>query len=494
MDGRSSAQWGRRHKQPQASSLVPALVLAIALTAALVAYAWLGVSSSVPSAYMDEIFHIPQAKKYCQGRFTEWDPMITTLPGLYLASYILLAPWIAIVGADAACTVASLRAVNLFFALANGALIFLCLRLASQARHALHSSASSHADPTRRRFLAIQTLGISLFPLLFFFDFLYYTDGGSLCFVLLCYALALRESSLSSALAGACAVLLRQSNIVWVAFAAAVMLAQRVAVNVPRRAYSESPIAVTQAAVRVVRANLKVYIRLSLPYVLVGLLFLAFIVWNGSIVVGDKTHHQSRVHAVQVFYFALFALVFSWPVLLQFSLLDARQLVRRWQHDSMLRHFLRVTLVLGACVAGLWTVHHFTFAHDYLLSDNRHYTFYIWRRWYMRYEWGKYLLVPAYLAAFWFMWRRLRNDGNSLVWIALWAGATSLTIVPAPLIEFRYFVVPFMLYRLHLRPTLQEAVMEVLFFALVNAITLYLFLSRSFEWPSEPGVPQRFMW
>ncbi|RWW02955.1 hypothetical protein GW17_00033936 [Ensete ventricosum] len=30
----------------------------------------------------DEIFHIPQAQRYCRGDFGTWDPMITTPPGL----------------------------------------------------------------------------------------------------------------------------------------------------------------------------------------------------------------------------------------------------------------------------------------------------------------------------------------------------------------------------------------------------------------------------
>ena len=39
-----------------------------------------------PQPYMDEIFHIPQAQKYCNGTYDSWDPKITTLPGLYLFS------------------------------------------------------------------------------------------------------------------------------------------------------------------------------------------------------------------------------------------------------------------------------------------------------------------------------------------------------------------------------------------------------------------------
>ena len=32
----------------------------------------------------DEPFHVGQTKQYCQGHFYEWDPKITTFPGLYL--------------------------------------------------------------------------------------------------------------------------------------------------------------------------------------------------------------------------------------------------------------------------------------------------------------------------------------------------------------------------------------------------------------------------
>ena len=31
---------------------------------------------------------MPQAQRYCAGRFSEWDPKITTLPGLYLVGAV----------------------------------------------------------------------------------------------------------------------------------------------------------------------------------------------------------------------------------------------------------------------------------------------------------------------------------------------------------------------------------------------------------------------
>jgi len=38
----------------------------------------------------DEIFHVPQVQAYCAGNFSHWDPMITTLPGLYSMSWIAI--------------------------------------------------------------------------------------------------------------------------------------------------------------------------------------------------------------------------------------------------------------------------------------------------------------------------------------------------------------------------------------------------------------------
>ncbi|CAG8471450.1 451_t:CDS:2 [Scutellospora calospora] len=40
------------------------------------------VNTVVPNPYMDEIFHISQAQKYCEGNYFEWDPKLTTPPGL----------------------------------------------------------------------------------------------------------------------------------------------------------------------------------------------------------------------------------------------------------------------------------------------------------------------------------------------------------------------------------------------------------------------------
>ena len=40
------------------------------------------VNKNVDQPYMDEIFHVPQARHYCAGNFSHWDEKITTLPGM----------------------------------------------------------------------------------------------------------------------------------------------------------------------------------------------------------------------------------------------------------------------------------------------------------------------------------------------------------------------------------------------------------------------------
>lgn len=61
--------------KPRATKVVVGLFIGLCVSLALL------VSHVVPDPYMDEIFHVPQAQRYCKGDMT-WDPMITTLPGV----------------------------------------------------------------------------------------------------------------------------------------------------------------------------------------------------------------------------------------------------------------------------------------------------------------------------------------------------------------------------------------------------------------------------
>lgn len=102
--------------------------------------------------------------------------------------------------------------------------------------------------------------------------------------------------------------------------------------------------------------------------------------------------------------------------------------------------------------------------------------------------------------------------------VIIWLAATALSLVTAPLVEPRYFIIPWVMWRLHLPPQPIPAVyrlnrpeeekgivraqvaaysplfLETLWFLAVNAVTGYVFLYKGFEWPQEPGIIQRFLW
>ncbi|XP_069765610.1 dol-P-Glc:Glc(2)Man(9)GlcNAc(2)-PP-Dol alpha-1,2-glucosyltransferase isoform X4 [Narcine bancroftii] len=85
------------------------------------------ISRAQRTPYMDEIFHVPQAQKYCEGIFSEWDPMITTLPGLYLVSTGIIKPvsWLLSWTGTVVCSIGMLRFINLMFNTGNLYLLYL---------------------------------------------------------------------------------------------------------------------------------------------------------------------------------------------------------------------------------------------------------------------------------------------------------------------------------------------------------------------------------
>ncbi len=88
------------------------------------------------------------------------------------------------------------------------------------------------------------------------------------------------------------------------------------------------------------------------PYLAVVLLFATFIVFNGSLVMGDKTHHVPCLHLPQLFYLAVFTCVFSSPhILLHHTSGLLRALITRLKW-SLALVFIALT--------GALAVHYFT--------------------------------------------------------------------------------------------------------------------------------------
>ncbi|XVE76362.1 hypothetical protein DITRI_Ditri12bG0166200 [Diplodiscus trichospermus] len=490
------------------------------------------VNRIVPDPYMDEIFHIPQAQQYCNGNFRSWDPMITTPPGLYYLSLVHVAAlfpgkyFVQLASSfPEVCSAAVLRSVN-------GVLAVLCSVL-------VHEIITHLRPALDDRKATLFVVVLALYPLHWFFTFLYYTDVASLTAVLAMYLACLKRKYIFSALLGAVAVVIRQTNIIWMLFVACsavidITMAHRrdtVKVDNLKASNKDTSLATFNTSVNV-RSNLRkrksqgkgeankpsfcwtntsstsqtsgllheiqaivltswhikweVLVSFS-PFLFVLLAFVAFLFWNGSVVLGAKEAHAVSPHFAQIMYFSLVSSLFAAP--LHFTRGHALDLFQSLWKNRLLGFFLG----FSALIVGLFSVHFFSIAHPYLLADNRHYTFYLWRK-IIKFHWSmKYLLVPFYVYS-WFSIFHLLDKTRRRIWVLVYFLATSAVLVPAPLIEFRYYTIPFYLFMLHsgINDSRSWLVMGVLY-ALVNIFTMRMFLFRPFHWDHEPGV-QRFIW
>jgi len=338
---------------------------------------------------------------------------------------------------------------------------------------------------------------MALFPVLYFFTFLYYTDAGSTMFVLLAYLRALHDRHVTAALAGACAIMFRQTNVVWIVFIAAssacdallgVIMPEkrsdsnRSDANLVRVVFSWLQNAVRNERRSLLRVTV-IIVKAVWPYFLVVFGFVLFVSINGSIVVGAKQDHAAGFHFPQLFYFFGFTVAFS------FVHFVTRETVCGF-FGLAKRNVAALLVVTSLAVAA---VGQFTYVHRYLVADNRHYTFYVWSRIIGRHGAVRYLLVPAHLFCTYAVLRSVAARRNVL-WRLVYLTCLAAVLVPSTLLEFRYFIVPFLMVRLNIpcRP-LRHLIAELGLYVCINMATLYMFLYRPFKWDSVSGV-QRFMW
>ncbi|XP_053695143.1 putative Dol-P-Glc:Glc(2)Man(9)GlcNAc(2)-PP-Dol alpha-1,2-glucosyltransferase [Sabethes cyaneus] len=420
---------------------------------------------------VDEEFHLRQGENYCLWKFDVWDPKITTFPGLYLISALLLGPF-------KFCTTYALRLTSVLASIANVCFIFAIRRKVT----------GNYAES----YVLLESASLALLPPLYFFSHLYYTDVLSVTMVLAMIYFAMQAKNNWGALMASLAVLMRQTNIVWVGFVLGsqmIDLALRLTLSKKKNRYRLPDLfhAITvlirspSLAVELLQESCELFY----GYILVIMAFIDFLYWNGSIVVGDKTAHVAAAHIPQVFYFCLFFAMFSCSQLLTAS----RQLVRF--------AFKRWYISVGCIVLFAYIIKQNTIVHPYLLADNRHYTFYVWNRFYGRWWFARYLPIPVYylivvLFGFSLFGGRKPTVGYSVLWIA----ATLASVALQQLIEVRYFFLPFLVLRLmqtNIRPSSKTFVLELAINVIINAAALYMFCTKEFYWSDYPQ-PQRIIW
>lgn len=358
----------------------------------------------------------------------------------------------------------------------------------------------------------------AIYPPLLLSTLLVYTDSiSSLCVVLMMLvsssgmdrtspSMVLRM--ITTASIGLFAITVRQTNIVWLFFVSGRFFLERMllsgdAINVRRL--------VTTLAV-------------LMPSVVVAGCFIAFLIWNEGIVLGDKTNHQPVTQLAQLSYLgATCAVFFPFQTLLAVH------------QQIFIRRRFAAMFVMTAFIAPSLTVSGGLAFHPYLVADNRHYTNVIYRKVLQDDMIRMHVLVPLATLGWVFLldlfvgvsntddWHKdesvsiLNHSGKKTTVVplnrifsfraalfALFVVCSAICCVPQKLMEFRYFV-----------PCVTVALTSVKFFSLgrsvvyrryaqnarlldtavavlIHAVCCLVFLYRTFTAPD--GSVGRFVW
>lgn len=445
---------------------------------------------------IDELFHIPQGLSCCNGNFSYWDPKITTLPGLYLVTA-------AFIGSYIPCDTYNLRFINLVASCLNLILFSSILQFI-------------YGNQNKSQFkIILQALNLALLPPLYFFSHVYYTDTLSLLFLLMFSTLCfINKSKYFIFIFGVLSVLMRQTNVVWIAMvfghkildilirssrvfgnryltnttlSKRSLIARDIDASKLKRYYGISDVYIA------LKYHLSTFFTTSFQFITVTdwfviiqqltimILFVVFVYLNGSIVVGDKDSHTATLHLPQLLYFLLFYGVFGIPYVLM-KLMSTLKL--------LFRNKLLSVLIAGVF---LFAVHYNTEVHPYILADNRHYTFYIWNRWYGKYDYAKYATVPLYVFLLFSLYDNLK-DQNCISFLLPYSMSLFLALALQRLVEIRYFLIPYIILRLRfVRPSLETVLLEFVWYVILNVITFYIFFTKEIVW-SDFSEFQRIIW
>ncbi|CAG0883110.1 unnamed protein product [Cyprideis torosa] len=446
------------------------LLICVAVLVAGLSTVHFALQSLHPYNVVDEVYHVAIADAYLAGNFTYWHPKVTTPPGLYLVTYAILKPLSFTDFTEKKIeSLEFLRMVNAIGMIFNFLIVYYILKTLWKKMSEVQ--------------VILSTVIIALHPLIVPYGFLYYTDVFSLTAILLTYLMHINGLYALAFPAGIWSLLMRQTNIVWLFF-----ISLNHAIDVydehmyPRVSGKRKKKATQSTWTRFVNFGLDL-LGSCWPYLFHGLAFLAFITWNdGHIVLGDQSSHTPTLHIPQLLYFAAVYLLFHFP----------SALVAVFPRRIKTRTFLSYTFVLT--VLAFLAIHYNTLVHPYLLADNRHISFYVWNKFFLKYpDVAPYAVVPVYLLGFYAL--KKSTDILGLQGQLLMAFCTALTLVPQRLFEFRYFIVPLVFCRLHLPPPPSWAYLlcELVLAGASKVALAYVFWYRQFFW-ADFEEPQRIIW
>jgi alpha-1,2-glucosyltransferase len=452
---------------------------------------------------MDEIFHIPQTWEICssfvENRSIQWDAKITTPPGLYYSAIGLTLTNGCITPRTNANDEIVAITHSIFWLRATSALYWICVFYLTQA-----ICAKRGADEYNSQYTAWLVFTL---PPGFFFSSMFYTDAGSVFFLLLGWLACLTDhpppqyffkkrmeekppsfipkpSKMISPMACAMSMWFRQTNIIWVCFIIGSVAVTRLERHNPKSL-----------------RDLIICIRHEFSHILIELwplisTVVGFVIQllihmrstGGSIVLGDQNNHTVTPHFAQLCYFFVFACFASGAA---------------WNYKLTIHAIMYIPIrwIITVTVFFAALIHGFTITHPFLLADNRHFTFYIWSKLIRKNEWNKFLLVPIYTWSFFVLLLETAKTVTVSLESIGFLACLAASVVPLPLVEPRYFITPciVLLILMSKRPIVvsnslifSTAYVAVMLNWICIGIVGYLFWFRPFVWVD--GSEGRFMW
>ena len=408
--------------------------------------------------YMDEKFHLDQTLSYYNNNFKSWNNKLTTFPGtfLFVSFFIKLFNFFNIEIDQNN----SIKISRLFIAIIS---IFSFILLS------FFKKKTNIEQDLKYKFQLI----ICLFPINFFYNFLYYTDTFSIFSLILFFYLNLYspKNYILRFLSGILCVSIRQNNIIWVNF-----FSLKDVINLIGNLFNN------YAGIKKAFNNIFSTFLENLDIFIIDLLFIAFLVKNNlSVVLGDKSHHEMVFHLAQINHLFIFSLIF-FPMLNYKSLRNVNKILSNKKKTA--RFFLIFCILF--CV--VFQLDKFSYIHDFILSDNRHYIFYYFKKIYLKDNLRHGLLIYISLTH-----SIIINDNLKLLKdtrIISLIICSFLSLVPSKLVELRYFTPCYIIFIILINfnkenfDDLHQYIFNwfnIISHFIINIITIYIFLFKPFE-------------
>lgn len=453
-----------------------------------------------PAPYMDELFHIRQAQQWCSSITTEsqfaYDASITTPPGLYLPNVVLSF----LLRTTAVCTTQILRLTPAIMTIMTFLLLSNILRL-------LRNRFGSYAEENSKENAELcyhHTIAftLTLVPISFFYSHLYYTDTASTFCILLTWYFALIDNQILSSICGLLASMTRQTNIIWHFF---IVLDTSL---YPLLVQTKSMQSIFNLISAIINQYPTIIKTRTYPHVLSATLYVLFIVRNRGIAIGHRDHHTQMFHHVMLPYLSFLHFLFQAP----FQLIRPSDLLHTLRQLITTRHVPTFTVATTAIVTSLILATS-DYVHPFILSDNRHFTFYLYRWWLSRSTYHRMAPIPFYVYTPLAIYTELLSSTQSnaaspsptlhlspahrraeLLLDSVYVLCACLVLLPSPLLEIRYFIIPSLVLSIRrlarVKPySLPRVLLISLFFLIFNITLVYIFTEHPFQRPVDPHMP-----